>query len=158
MRLSFLADNPSEAKIIAKWYFEEWGYTIPSITEKIVLEKVSLKSKNRVDLPLIITVYENKELVGVAELKFREHKDYPQYEHWLGGVYVKQSERGKGYAKAIVSKAKEHTMGLGVCSLYLQCEAHNKQLYLNQGFLPVHSAIHNGVKTTIMIFKSGPAM
>ncbi|MBB3166839.1 GNAT family N-acetyltransferase [Simiduia aestuariiviva] len=154
MKISYLADNPKDAKLIAKWYFDEWGHTIPSITEEMVLKKVSLKAKNRIDFPLIITIHENQDLVAAAELKFREHIDYPQYEHWVGGVYVVKNKRGKGYAKALVSKAQEHVAALKIEHLYLQCEDHNKGLYEKLGFKPIHAAVHNGVETTIYVYKA----
>ena len=153
MKITSLADNPSDAKLIAKWYFDEWGYTIPSITEEMVLEKVTSRAANRVDFPLILTARERNSVVGAAELKFRENKDYPEYTHWIGGVYVTKEMRGNGYAKALVLKAIQHSAALGIKKLYLQCEEHNKGLYVKLGFQPLHEAVHNGVNTTIFVLE-----
>ena len=152
MEVSFLADCPHESLKIAKWYFDEWGYTVPNITLDMVHQKVIEKSKNRKDIPLIITIHEKEELVGVAELKYRENKNHPEYEHWVGGIYVSPYHRGKGYSSTLIASTKDHALKLGLKSLYLQCEDKNINLYLKNGFHVLHQAEHNSVKTTIMEF------
>ncbi|RYE54474.1 MAG: GNAT family N-acetyltransferase [Sphingobacteriales bacterium] len=151
MKITFLADMPEESLKIAQWYFDEWGYTVPGITVEMVHEKVLDKSRSRTDIPLIFIIHEDKELVGVTELKLRENKHFPEYEHWVGGVYVSPNYRGQGYASALISKAKTHTSDLGIKSLYLQCEDHNIDLYLKHDFKVLHNSEHNSVKTTIMV-------
>jgi hypothetical protein len=39
------------------------------------------------------------EWVGAAELKNRETAIFPEYEYWLGGVYVVEKARGQGDAR-----------------------------------------------------------
>jgi len=151
MEILFLADMPNESLKIAQWYFDEWAYTVPGVTVDMVHQKVLDKSKNRMEIPLILLVHEDKELAGVAELKLRENLNHPEYEHWIGGVYVSPGLRGKGYASALISKAKSHAIELGIKSLYLQCEDHNIDLYLRHDFKILHNSEHNSVKTTIMV-------
>ena len=155
MEVSFLADSPNEAIKIAQWYFDEWAYTVPNITLDMVHQKVLEKSKNRVDIPLMFIVRDEQELAGAAELKLRENKNYPEYEHWIGGIYVEPRHRGKGYSSILISQAKSHVTELGIKSLYLQCEDHNVDLYIKHGFQALHQATHNSVKTTIMVYQTG---
>lgn len=150
MKISYLADCHYEADKIAQWYFDEWAHTVPGITVEDVREKVYRKALSRHDFPLIIVVHSGNELVAAAELKFRENKQYPEYEHWLGGVFVPENERGKGYSTLLIDKAKRHVRQLNIDTLYLQCEEKNINLYLKHGFRVLHSATHNGVQTTIM--------
>ena len=154
MNISFLADHPHESAQIAQWYFDEWGHRDQRTTYEHVLEKISLKAISRQAFPLAIVIHDQGNLVAVAELKFQENKGFPQYEHWLGGVYVPESERGKGYAAVLISKAKAHVETLGITALYLQCQEHNLNLYLKYGFRTLHEASHNGVKTTIMVWNN----
>jgi len=107
MKLGVLADHPQDAKTIAQWYFDEWANNVPGVTVEKVLESLIGNAKNRTDFPLIITLHNQKLLCACAELKSRENKHHPEYEHWLGGVYVEENYRGKGYATALLKKAKE---------------------------------------------------
>ncbi|WP_047044147.1 GNAT family N-acetyltransferase [Vibrio mexicanus] len=153
MEISLLADFPHEAPQIAKWYYDEWARIAPDFTEAMVLEKVIEKSVNRNKLPLSLVAHIDTELVGVLELKFRENKHYPEYEHWVGGVFTHQSHRCKGIAHKLLDSAKEKTISLGVKKLYLQCESFNIKLYLNHDFKVLHQAQHHEIETTIMVWE-----
>lgn len=153
MKISYLADHPDESAKIAQWYFDEWGHRNQQISYETVLDKVSSKAISRKGFPLAFIIHDHDDLVAAVELKIQENKDFPQYEHWLGGVYVLETERGKGYAEALISKAKAHVETLGITALYLQCQEHNLNLYRKYGFRALHEASHDGVKTTIMVWE-----
>ncbi len=150
MKISYLADCHHETDKIAQWYFDEWAHTVPGVALEDVRKNVSLRARSRYDLPLIIVAHSAVDLVAAVELKVRESKQYPEYEHWLGGVFVSKSERGKGYSSSLIDEAKKHVRQLNIHTLYLQCEQKNINLYLKQGFRVLHGATHNGVQTTIM--------
>jgi len=154
MKISYLSENIEDLKEVSRWYFEEWGFLNSSITQQKIYDGLSEKLKKDDDFLCLITVHEAEKLVAVADLKYREHKEYPEYEHWIGGVFVVPSHRGKGYASALIRRAKEHTIELGIYELYLQCEEHNEGLYTKHGFKPLHSAVHSGVNTKIFKYKS----
>lgn len=153
MKISLLADYPAEAAKIAKWYYDEWVRVTPNVTEEMVLEKVMEKSINRNTIPMALVVHINGVLVGVLELKIRENKDYPQYEHWVGGVFTHPCYRGQGIASALMTRAKELAVRMGVKTLYLQCESDTIPLYLKHGFKVLHQVQHDqhhAIETTIM--------
>ena len=150
MEITLLADHPHEAKNIAQWYYSEWAHAFPNMTINMVLEKVVEKSGNRPAIPLAIVAHEDRELVGVVELKYRENANYPQYEIWLGGVFVDYLSRGRGIGGLLISEAKSKAVSLGIQQLYLQCETHNIALYKKHGFKALHQANHHEIVTTIM--------
>ncbi|WP_440056542.1 GNAT family N-acetyltransferase (plasmid) [Pseudoalteromonas sp. T1lg65] len=154
MQVSYLAQHPNEVETIAQWYLDEWGQTIAGITLSEIKEKVAAKAQSQEEFPLALVVHEHDELVAVAELKLQENKNHPEFMHWLGGVYVAKSQRGKGYAHALINRAKQHVAHLGISKLYLQAEQHNVALYLNHGFKFVCKTEHNGVQTTVMVWES----
>ncbi|UIP29873.1 GNAT family N-acetyltransferase [Photobacterium sp. TLY01] len=154
MEISLLADCPSEAPKIAKWYYDEWARMAPNVTEEMVLEKVIEKSVNRNQIPLSFVAHIDSELAGVLELKVRENKNYPEYENWVGGVYTNPKYRGKGIASKLLESAKEKAIDIGVKKLYLQCESFNVSLYLNHGFSVLHQAQHHDIETTIMVWEA----
>jgi len=133
MKISYLADCPQEAKTIAQWYFDEWAYAVPEVTVEKVLDNVKSNATSRAGSPLIMTLHEDHQLCACAELKLRENKNHPEYENWVGGVYVQENYRGRGYASALLDKAKQHTLQHNIKTLYLQCEDKNIALYLKQG-------------------------
>jgi len=154
MEISLLADHPHEAAKIAKWYYDEWARIAPNITEEMVLEKVIEKSVNRGKIPLSLVAHLNGELVGVLELKIRENINYPEYEHWVGGVFTHHSHRCKGVAHSLLESAKQKAVSIGVKKLYLQCESFNIDFYLNHGFKVLHQAQHHEIETTIMLWEA----
>ncbi|MGY0216394.1 GNAT family N-acetyltransferase [Endozoicomonadaceae bacterium StTr2] len=155
MKISLLADHPHESEKIAQWYFDEWAHTAPGMTLEKVIEKVREKACNRNEIPFAFVIHEDQELTGVAELKFRENSNHPEYEHWVGGIYVNPQHRGKGYAGILIARAKDYAREEGIKSLYLQCEDHNIDLYLKHGFRVLHQAGHHEITTTIMVWDSG---
>ena len=154
MEVSYLCKNSEELELIAAWYFEEWGYLNSSITQNKICEALLAKVNKADDFLCFLVIRENGNLIAVADLKYREHKDYPEYEHWLGGIFVTPECRGKGYASALIEKAKDHIEELGITDLYLQCEEHNERLYLKHGFELLHPTMHSGISTRIFKFNA----
>ncbi|MGR5117904.1 GNAT family N-acetyltransferase [Vibrio astriarenae] len=151
MEISLLADHPFDAPKIAKWYFDEWARIAPNMTEQMVLEKVMEKAVNRNKVPLSLVAHRGEELVGVLELKFRENKHYPEYEHWIGGVFTNAEYRGEGIASRLLNRAKVIAAELNIEKLYLQCESFNVGLYEKHGFTVLHKVKHHNIETTIMV-------
>ena len=149
MEISLLADSLQESIAIARWYYDEWASIAPDMTFKQIHEKV-VEGVNRNQVPLTVLAHQNDELVGVAELKFRENKHYPEYEHWLGGLFVNPDYRGQGVSRLLIENVKEHAIRLGVECLHLQCESHHVELYKRYGFIALHEAKHCDIPVLIM--------
>lgn len=149
--LKFLADAPELSATIAKWYYDEWGSDENEITFDYIHDLVINKASNKNQLPLSIILMVNDELAGVAELKYRENKNHPEYTHWLGGIYVDSKFRGLGLSAQLIERAKQVAKELALKDLYLQAEPHNVALYEKHGFRQLHEAEHAGIKTIIML-------
>ncbi len=150
MQVSFLSEQPQFVPTIAQWYFQEWASMVPDVTVQMVKDNVAKKSLSRDSVPTAMVAHDQHELLGAIELKLRENKHYPQYEHWIGGVFVAPEHRRKGIAKTLVNAAKKHAQQLGIDVVYLQCESHNVGLYQQLGFVSLHQAKHHDIETTIM--------
>jgi len=150
MELVLLADDPSASDIVAKWYFDEWCRDSGRYSEAEVRKKVSA-SVNKNKAPLLVLAKDNEDLVGAAELKIREMEIYPEYEFWLGGVFVHQSARGKGVASALVEEVLFIARNVGIKKLYLQTEGLTGGLYLKHGFKPVEEADSKGIRVLVMV-------
>lgn len=152
MEFSLLADHPHDAPQIAQWYYEQWGRFVPQMTPEKILEKVQQASVNRLKIPLMWVAHIEDVLVSVLEIKYRENKNYPEYENWIGGVFTHPLYRGKGIAGALLKHAKEVAISMRVNPLYLQCENHHISFYQKNGFKILHQAQHFHLTTTIMVW------
>ena len=153
MKISLLADCPHEINKIAKWYYDEWVHLFPNMTEEGVRKGLTETSIHRNEIPLELVIHENDELVGVAQLVYRENPKYPEYEHWLGGVVGAPEKRGSGMGNVLIREAKNKTVSLGVKALYLQCESPYVTLYKKYGFQELHAPNHSDqIPRTIMVW------
>lgn len=115
MELLLLADAPSAAGVVAAWYFDEWCRDTGRCTQAQVLAKVM--AATQVDrAPLMVLARQAGEWVGAAELKIREMAMFPEYEHWLGGVYVVEQARGQGVASLLVTEILSRARRAGSAS------------------------------------------
>ncbi len=152
MKFSILADDLSATDIVARWYYDEWCRDSGSF--ELVRDKV-LRSTNRNTAPLIVLAKENGKLIGAAELKVREMDIFPEYEFWLGGVYVHQTARGKGLASKLVSEVIMRAKDAGIKNLYLQTEELSGGLYVKHGFKHLHKVDSKGIQVTVMSVETG---
>ncbi|KZM42467.1 acetyltransferase [Marinomonas sp. SBI22] len=154
MDISLLVDHQQDAHLIAKWYLVEWGHSMPETVKTTLTEKVLLGA-NKDTFPMTILAHMDQALVGVAELKYRELEQYPNWHHWLDGVYVPSEHRGKGVSSKLILEAIAKAKHLKVQSLYLRCEDHNIALYEKYGFVSVKTEMdrvgNNDVRKTVMV-------
>jgi len=149
MRFALLADCPEAIPQIAEWYFGQWGHLREDTSPRDFESKLQ-SSINHDELPLFILAIENEELMGVAELKFREMDIYPEKEHWLGGVYVPVERRGKGIASQLIRQALRKAHSLGVSTLFLQTEKSDGGLYARLGWAPVEQVNYHALDVLVM--------
>jgi len=149
MEYMLLTDDPSAYKQVAAWYFDEWLSGLPGMS----VEKVALKLSsydNRDKAPLLVLAKLNGELMGAAELKIREMDIYPEYEYWIGGVYVKSSARGKGIAANLVKEVIKQAKAQAIDQLYLQTLKLNGGLYSKLGFGFIEEVDYLGHHVAVM--------
>jgi len=149
MAFHYLKDKPEFIPQIATWYFEQWGYLMDIPCIEIVKNKLQ-SQLNSNKLPLILLQIENDQLLGVCQLKFHEMDIYPEKEHWLGGVYICNNQRGKGLAKKMVIKAKNIAKSLGIKILYLQTENLSGGIYAQLGWQPIKQITNKGEQVLVM--------
>ncbi|ASP39515.1 GNAT family N-acetyltransferase [Bacterioplanes sanyensis] len=149
MEYCLLADEPAAANTVAQWYYDQWCKASGRATFEAVFENVSA-SINREKPPLIVLCKHNNHIIGAAELKLREMAAYPEYEFWLGGVYVTQEYRGQGIAAQLVARIIEIAQGFGITYLHLQTEDLTGGLYRQFGFEHLHQVNSKGIEVTVM--------
>jgi GNAT superfamily N-acetyltransferase len=149
MELDFLAYNKGAIPTIAKWYFEEWCYLMKENSLDEVKQNLHIYL-NTDKIPLIILAKRGEEVLGVAQLKFREMDIYPEKEHWLGGVYVAKEHRGNRIAEKIILEVIRIAKKLGVHKLHLQTEDLSGGLYSRLGWEPIEQVNYRGNNVLVM--------
>lgn len=149
MRIEPLSNNPHFLPTIAQWYFREWGDSeyVQSMEEEVDKLKMYLNDNK---IPMILTAVSNDTLLGLAQLKEREMSIYPDFQYWLGGVYVAKAFRNKGVAKALVLSAIEKARALNIQTLYLQTEFLNGGLYKALGWTKIEEVNYKNVDVLVM--------
>lgn len=149
MKLALLSQYPEYAPRIAQWYFDEWVCQVPERTVEDVLANISPKATES-GLPVMVIAKEGSNLLGAAELKEREMDIYPEFIHWVGGVYVDSKFRGKGIGSALVCEVIRRAQPYGVETLYLQTENLSGGMYNRLGFKPVEKVTYKGRAVLVM--------
>ena len=149
LRFEPLVDRPNDIALIAKWYFDEWGYLNPSATLETVREKLAA-SINQDGIPLTVVAVMDEVAIGAAQLKYRELPIYPELEHWLGGVFVVSEHRFKGVAAQLVHSVTEAARGLGVRALHVQTQRLDGGLYRTLGWQPLQQIRYRGLDVLVM--------
>jgi len=149
MKLDFLANQEEFIPTLAGWYFKEWGHLSDANSISCVTSKLE-EYLNTNKLPLIVVAFDKEELLGAAQLRYREMTIYPEREHWLGGVYVSSAHRNNGLARDIVDKVIEIAQGMNVQELYLQTEDLKGGLYRKMGWRPTETVNYRNVDVLVM--------
>ena len=150
LEFALLADRTDAVPIVARWYFEEWGNLRPDNSIQRTSDRLE-QYMNRDTMPFIVVATRADEIVGAAQLKFHEMaEEFPDKEHWLGGVYVAAGHRGHGYGSVIVERVTDMAPKYGVQTLYLQTEALDGGLYARLGWTEFARVNKAGLNVLVM--------
>jgi GNAT superfamily N-acetyltransferase len=149
MKFEFLADRPEAIDLISRWYFEEWGRLNPKASVEGIASRIS-QSMNREKPPLLLLAVEGNEVIGAAELKFREMDIYPDREHWLGGLFVAPKWRGFGVGSKLMERIVLLAKEFGIEELYLQTERLDGGLYAAHEWKPLDRVNNKGIDVLVM--------
>ncbi len=151
--VDYLADHQDAIPQIARWLFDEWGRHSPESPDGSV-EGVEDNLRNRLRrdaLPLAMLAHEDEEPLGTVSLKIREIEIRPQYEHWLGTLFVVKPRRGAGIGSLLVRAAVDAASRLEISELYLYTRYRKtEQWYKRLGWIEVERPEYRGHPAIIM--------
>lgn len=150
MEILNLVDRPQFISEIAQWYYNQWGGLENSESVQSIEIKLqdSLHEKRP---PLAVIAVDGESLIGVAQLKIREMRRYPEYEHWVGGVYVHPEHRGRNVATQLVQNIIQIARQHSIHKLYLQAERLDGGLYSALGWEAMEQINDCGMRKLVMI-------
>lgn len=148
LQVSLLADHPGLIPLITEWIHSEWGHHYPDGSPRQV--ETALRERcQRKSLPLAMVGFVDQKPICTASLKIREMETRPQYEHWLGTVYVLPRFRRQGYGGLMVKAAENKAQSLGLEVLYLYTR-HSENLYARLGWEVIERPLYKERPAVIM--------
>lgn len=148
LRIEYLADHPDLVPLLADWFFQEWGGRSPNDTLHTFKERL-LERMNRNKPPLTLVALRGEEPVGTAALKVQEMETHPQYQYWLGSVYVRENDRGLGVGSTLVEAVIAEAEHLNIQELYLYTRG-KEDFYTKFGWMNIEKSTYRGRSVTIM--------
>jgi GNAT superfamily N-acetyltransferase len=135
--------------MVVDWWQEIWGDRMGDLEAFTRNFMVTLGGD---DLPVNILAMQDGKPIGTAALKEYEMREiYPDYQHWLGSVYVKSDYRGQGVAARLAGRVVELARQRGIAQLYLQTVNMTGGLYAELGWKPIDRLTYKGDKTLVMV-------
>jgi len=148
IEVEYLADHPELVHVLSTWFHDEWGRNNPSLTVESI-ERHVRERLNRDKFPLCLVAFVNSDLIATSSLKIREMEIYPQFEHWLGNVYVLPEYRSQGIGSEITEATTETASLLGVKKLYLYTRD-KENFYQRLGWETVEQTEYRGRMAVVM--------
>lgn len=136
------------ARVYSNWIEQEW------VREPICdwLESGSaLGIVGDVQLPIVYSaIGAGDKILGAAAIVRDEVLDRPQWNPWLGLVYVDPPYRNSGIGLAVVHGLLQASDTAGINELYLFCPPQLEHLYRRFNFKPVEAREYDGVYAITM--------
>ena len=101
------------------------------------------------DLLLAWLAVDGGRLLGSAALKRHDIAALPQYEYWLGDVFVLPEARGRGVGRHLMEHALIEVQRLGLPELYLYTPD-VQAVYAKYGWREIETRPHNGETVSVM--------
>ena len=134
---------------LSRALYQEWHDFAPWSS----LEKIRAYYRKCLDgdgLPLAFAaVAEDGRLLGSAALKRFDMEEFPQYEYWLGDVFVLPEYRGKGIGHALITHCLQTARSLRLPALYLYTPD-VQAVYAKYGWREIATQWHNGETVSVM--------
>lgn len=154
MQITYLATYPQFIPELADLLYAEWldlyqaaGLTLDDLTAALHARAVTDQ------LPLTLIAVEHDQLLGAGSIKLDEAGTREGLSPWLGGIYVKASQRGRGLGAQIVTALEDKARALGVPALYLSADT-AEHFYLRLGWQVLDRVESLGVRNVALMTKS----
>jgi predicted N-acetyltransferase YhbS len=134
MQISLLRDVPQFLPALAEALHETFWLTDPAASVARAHERLSLRM-NAEMLPFTLVAHDDAQLLGTGSVVINELQDENQslQAAWLSGVWVDDTQRGKGVGTAVIAACCSHARDLGEPALLLMT-ADEREFYERRGW------------------------
>lgn len=153
MQIQLLSEAKHHLLEIAQLLHKDWG-TLPPWANLAQVQR-SLETRCSVNAfpQCFIAVTDTDELLGTASLKLNELAHHPDKTHWIGEVYVKSEQRGKGLGSKLTLAAQAYAFEHGAQRLFLYTPD-QQALYAKLGWRVISSEMANEEIVSLMSCES----
>jgi GNAT superfamily N-acetyltransferase len=139
-----LEERPGAEGLLAEWFIEEW----PEYHRGKTLGDVSSMFRLRDRQQTFIAELEG-EIIGTVALR-NSWSDAPNISTpWIGGLFVRPSDRGHGVAMALVESACQHAFSLGHDAVHVAVRDATHG-YLERGWREVGTMMTGSESVTVL--------
>ncbi len=141
--------RPEHVEPLARALYLQWHDFAPwSSMEKI--RAYYAECLNGENLPLAFAaVGKDGALLGSAALKRHDMEEFPQYEYWLGDVFVLPEHRGTGVGSLLIGHCLAAARQMRLPKLYLYTPD-VQSVYEKYGWCEIATCRHNGETVSVM--------
>lgn len=149
IEFKLLAEVPDALPTIAEWLYNEWGYKSTPSSPLMIQQRLRAKM-SLYEIPVHIVALDNNRPVGFIALRLHEIEKYTEREHWLGSLYVEESQRGNKLGSTLIHEVEKHAQAHQVKCLTLQTVRLDGGLYTKHGWSPVEQTTSHDGEVLIM--------
>ncbi|MDO4878327.1 MAG: GNAT family N-acetyltransferase [Neisseria sp.] len=149
VRIIPLDEQPQHIQALAQALHTEWHDFAPWRDLETILAYYA-RCLDGGGLPLAwLAVDGENRLLGSAALKRQDIAELPQYEYWLGDVFVLPEARGRGVGARLVEYALRQAREMALPELYLYTPD-VQAVYAKYGWREIETRWHNGETVSVM--------
>jgi GNAT superfamily N-acetyltransferase len=147
---AFLVDRPDAVPCVIDWWYTSWADRMGEDRDQQISQLQA--SLGKIELPIHILALLEGRPVGSAALKLQELGDvFPDYQYWLGSVYVDAAFRGSKLASQLSQHIAEIARARKLSHLYLQTVDLSGGLYARLGWKPIQQFQFKGKESLLML-------
>ena len=152
LEFEYLADRREVVPLVIDWWRTIWADRMGSDADQAAEQLRNSLSKTR--LPIHVLAMVDGRPVGTAALKAQEIGElFPDYQYWLGSVFVEEESRGRQIASQLSLQIEEIAKQMGLPHLFLQTIELDGGLYANLGWEKVEEFSHMNERALLMLKK-----
>jgi GNAT superfamily N-acetyltransferase len=150
--IRFLADVPEHVDQLADWHHAQWHQLYTDWTRDSARAELLAHTQCRT-LPTTLVLMENDMLLGSVSLLEDDAIELSAIGNaWLASLYVKPSERGRGFGAQLVNALMQHAKNISLKEIFLFTPEH-KAFYQTLGWMLLQQANVNNQQVDVMSYQ-----
>lgn len=152
LEIKFLADAPSHVDQLADWHHAQWHEFYAGWTHDIARAELLTHTQCKT-LPTTLVLVENDVLLGSVSLLEDDAIELSAIGNaWLASLYVKPSERGRGFGAQLVNALMQHAKNISLKEIFLFTPEHTA-FYQTLGWKLLRQAHVNRQQVDVMSYQ-----
>lgn len=152
LEIKFLADAPEHVDQLADWHHGQWYEFYADWTHEIARAELLAHAQCKT-LPTTLVLIENEVVLGSVSLLEDDAVELSTIGNaWLASLYVKPSERGRGFGTQLVNALMQHAKNISLKEIFLFTPEH-KAFYQTLGWQLLQQATVNGQQVDVMSYQ-----